>query len=54
MVVAELPSRLAYAQLARARTMSVVIIVAMLAVIGVSTAIWLWRIPSRDRPRPED
>ena len=35
MVVAELPSRLAYAQLARARTMSVVIILAMLAVIGV-------------------
>jgi uncharacterized membrane protein YbaN (DUF454 family) len=27
---------------------------AMLAAIGVSTAIWLWRIPSRDRPRPED
>ena len=26
----------------------------MLAAIGVSTAIWLWRIPSRDRPRPED
>jgi len=27
---------------------------AMLAVIGLGTAIWLWRIPSRDRPRRED
>ena len=34
LAVAELPSRVAYAQLARARTMSVVIILAMLAVIG--------------------
>ncbi len=34
LVVAELPSREAYAQLARARSMSVVIIVAMLGVIG--------------------
>jgi uncharacterized membrane protein YbaN (DUF454 family) len=24
---------------------------AMLAFIGISTALWLWRIPSRDRPR---
>lgn len=27
---------------------------AMLACIGAGTAVWLWRIPSRDRPRPED
>jgi uncharacterized membrane protein YbaN (DUF454 family) len=26
---------------------------AMLAAIGLATAIWLWRIPSRDRPRRE-
>jgi uncharacterized membrane protein YbaN (DUF454 family) len=26
----------------------------MLAVIGLATAIWLWRIPSRDQPRRED
>jgi uncharacterized membrane protein YbaN (DUF454 family) len=26
---------------------------ALLAVIGVSTALWLWRIPSRDRPRQQ-
>jgi hypothetical protein len=25
----------------------------MLAAIGLATAIWLWRIPSRDRPRRE-
>jgi len=27
---------------------------AMLAVIGTTTAIWLWRIPSRDRPPRKD
>ena len=26
----------------------------MLAMIGVGTGIWLWRIPSRDRPRPPE
>ena len=27
---------------------------AMLAVIGTTTALWLWRIPSRDRPARKD